>query len=645
MSRGHTLRVLLVQENIQSARYTRILLEEAGYLVDWRPAMTPDLLRHESLSDAVLFDFHCLDREALAGQQMMRVHPRWRSVPSLVVASINDRETRLLLQSLGADEVIPKPFSAQELIIRLQALFRATSPTPTMPARETAYAARPAFIRELAQFAASHTSPEAMEATMLQLLRSLRHTMNFDVGYVCAEGAPDRYCVVAHVGDATCNNARWYAPGMSYTGWIVEHKRPLIVPNIDKEARVRMLGRELGGNRHFHSFLGVPILRDEHVIGTVEVGFYRPSATNGQILQAMERAGHICSLALSNEQARRELTRQVGRGSSKDHEEIEMLPFVCRSAAMQEVMRVASRVRESSVPILLTGETGTGKGVMARYLHQSSARRQYPFVVISCATIPEAFQSKELFGIDQSAAPGIDACAGRFEECGEGTLLLDEVDHMPLSLQAKLLRVLDERQFSRTGGPTPLYFAGRVIATTSADLQAAIQAGTFLRELYHRLALIELCLPPLRTRCEDMPALVQHFNERFRLEQKLPMTELSGRLLRQLAVQPWPGNVRELKNAIERSILLSDGDEFTSQAALTHGSSQAVFSLDPMLEHAMENQLSVSDLEHQYARYVYEQVGRNKAKACRLLKINYRTLCNHLALEEHALPSRALQAM
>ena len=636
MSQGRPLRILLVQENIQSARYTRFLLEEAGYVVDWRSAVTPDLLRTESLSDAVLFDVHCLDREELAGQRLMREHPRWRTVPSLVAAVVPNRDTRMLLRSLGADEVIPKPFSAQELVIRLQALFRVASPTLPLPAREDEYAQRPAFHHERVQFAASHTSPEAVEATLLQLLRSLRRVMAFDVGYVCAEGAHDRYCVVAHVGDATCNNARWYVPGMSYTGWIVEQKQPLVVPDIDKEGRVRMLGRERGGNRHFHSFLGVPIVREEHVIGTVEVAFYRPSATNRQILEAMERAGQIASLALSNEQARRELTRQVGRGSGNDHEESEILPLVCQSAAMQEVLRVASRVRESAVPILLTGETGTGKGVMARYLHQSAARRRHPFVAISCATIPEAFQSRELFGIENLAVPGVEGRAGRFEECGEGTLFLDEVGHMPLSLQTKLLRVLDERQFSRIGASVPLHFGGRVVAATSADLKAAMQAGTFLPELYHRLALIELHMPPLRARREDIDTLAQHFNERFRLEQKLPVTELSMRCLRQLALQPWPGNVRELKNAIERSILLSDGAELTPPIVLSEVADQLPFSVGPLLDHAIENQWSAFDLENRYARYVYEQAGRNKAQACRVLKINYRTLCNHLEGEGEA---------
>ncbi len=639
MPHGRTRRILLVQENIQSARYTRFLLEEAGYLVDWRPTVTPEMLRTESPSDAVLFDFHFLDGGELSGQRMMREHPGWRAVPLLVAASVSDRETRLLLRSQGADEVIPKPFSAQELIIRLEALFRATSPSLPIPNPKAESTVNPAFLRQLAQFAASHTSPEAMEATMVQLLLFLRGAMAFDVGYVCAEGASGRYCVVAHVGDATCKNARWYVPGMSYTGWIAEHKQALVVPDIDKEDRVRMLGRERGGNRHFHSFLGVPILRDEHVIGTVEVAFYRPGAPNERTLHAMERAGQIAALALSNSQARRELTRQVGRGSNNDQEEIEMLPLVCQSAAMQDVLRAASRVRESAVPVLVTGETGTGKGVMARYLHQSTARRRQPFVWISCATIPESFQFRELFGIEKSIGPGIDGRAGRLEECGQGTLFLDEVGHMSLSLQAKLLRVLDDRQFSRVGANTVLHFAGRVVAATSVNLQAAIQAGTFLPELYHRLALIELCLPPLRQRSEDIPALAQHFNERFRLEQRLPVTELSAYQLWQLTTLPWPGNVRELKNAVERSILLSDGAEFALPGTCAPVAHQADFNLEHVLAHAMENQWSVPDLEQQYARYIYEQVGRNKAQACRILKINYRTLCNHLGSKGEALPS------
>ncbi len=631
-------RILMVQENIQSARYTRFLLEEAGYLVDWRPAMTAALLRAESPSDAVLFDLHFLDREELAAYRMMREHPRWRAVPSVVAANMFDRDTRLLLRSLGADEVLIKPFGAQELLIRLQALFRGVSPAPG--GHELEAAKRPGSIHELVEYASSHASPAAVEAIMVQLLRSLRREIAFDVGYVCAEGAPHRYSIVAHLGDATCNNARWYEPGMSYTGWIAQHKQPLIVPNIDLEARVRMLGRERGGNRNFHSFLGVPIMQREEVIGTMEVAFYRTSAPDGHSLQALEVAGQIASLALSNVQARRELTVQVGRGAGNNSEEIEILPVVCQSLAMQRVLRIAARVRDSAVPVLITGETGSGKGIIARYLHQTAGRRQQPFINISCATVPETLQSREMFGIEKGVAPGVDARAGRFEQCAAGTLFLDEVGHMPLSLQAKLLRVLDERRFSRIGSEAVQHFSGRVVAATSANLQAAMQAGTFLPELYHRLALIELPIPPLRERTGDIPALAQYFNERFRFEQKLPVKELSAHLLRQLTTQPWPGNVRELKNAVERSILLADGEELALAAQEATASPDAQ---DHMLEQAMEKEWSVPDLQLRYSRYVYEQVGRNKAHACRILKINYRTLCSYLGKGSSAMGAPAGQ--
>jgi DNA-binding NtrC family response regulator len=359
------------------------------------------------------------------------------------------------------------------------------------------------------------------------------------------------------------------------------------------------------------------------------VGCFRAGAWSERSLEAVEVAGQVATIALRNPKIRHQLSTQVRRRSGAEADDAHIPPIFCQSSAMQEVLQVAARVRESAVPVLITGETGSGKEIMARYLHEAAARRQHPFVPVLCAAVPETFQSREMFGIEKGAAPGVEGRGGRFEECGAGTLYLDEIGSMSLSLQAKLLRVLEERRFSRVGSGSSQYFAGRVVASTSTDLNAAMETGSFLPELYHRLALIELRVPPLRERLEDIPALAQHFAEQFCVEQKLPLHRLAPQLLGRLTTHAWPGNVRELKNAVERSLLLSDGAEITF-AGRQDSPPPSEFSMTHLLEQAMEKQWSVPELQLKYSHYVYEQVGRNKAHACRILRINYRTLCNYL---------------
>jgi two-component system, NtrC family, response regulator HydG len=207
-------------------------------------------------------------------------------------------------------------------------------------------------------------------------------------------------------------------------------------------------------------------------------------------------------------------------------------------------------------------------------------------------------------------------------------LLLDEIGHMSISLQAKLLRILDQRSFSRIGSREVRPFKGRIVATTAADLNAAMQAGTFLPELYHRLGVVKLVVPPLRLRPQDIIPLFQHFARTLSEEHNLVAPAPKPEWVMRMMAHSWPGNVRELRNAVERSILLYDGERFSvgeEQEDLPKAAG------DSLMTMAMHQHWSVPELQARYARFVYEQVDCNKAHACRILQINYRTLCNHLA--------------
>jgi DNA-binding NtrC family response regulator/DNA-binding response OmpR family regulator len=627
-------RVLLIHENVRSARFIQYVLEEAGHAVEWKPFLTPALLRSGTNADAVIFDLHFLDQEDQASLRSMCEHPRWKGVPVLVTAGILHRQARLLLSRIGAHDVMLRPLrpaDGQELLVRLSSLLNNPDQPQSIPSttiaarnRETGHST---FLSDIATLASVDVSAGSAEAILVQLLRSFRRVVPFDVGFVCAETEPDRYMVVAHLGDDAFVTSRCYEPGMSFTGWIALHKQALVIPDIEREARVRMVGRELGTNRNLRSFVGVPLMYDGHVVGTMEAACYKSGALGAHSAAALQHTAEVASLALRQVQARQQLAQQVLQ-RYRITEQDQSLGLICESPAMRDLLRVASRIRETRTPVLITGETGTGKEVLARYLHATASRRRQPFVGMSCAAIAENVQSQELFGIESGILPGVEERAGRLEESAGGTLLLDEIGHMSISLQAKLLRSLDQRSYSRIGSGEVRPFAGRVVATTNIDLNKAMNSGTFLPELYHRLAVVTLAMPPLRRRQQDIVPLFQDFAHHFSEEHNLPAPGLNPEWVPRMMAYSWPGNVRELRNAVERCILLYDGKKFSfgqDQEERQEASSDSLMSM------AMQKCWSAPELQARYAQFVYEQVNGNKSRACRILRINYRTLCNHLA--------------
>jgi len=227
-------------------------------------------------------------------------------------------------------------------------------------------------------------------------------------------------------------------------------------------------------------------------------------------------------------------------------------PIISHSAQMTEVLRVVDRVAQAGVTVLLTGESGTGKELVARRVHRVS-RRSGPFVPVNCAALPAALLESELFGHERGAFTGADRSrVGRFEQAQGGTIMLDEVGELPLELQAKILRVLEERVIDRLGGRQRVPIDVAVIAATNRDLALAVQDGTFREDLFHRLSVIPIRLPPLRERTEDIPLLVRHFLKTL----GAPEVSVAPRLLSELERAPWTGNVRELKNTISRMLLL-----------------------------------------------------------------------------------------
>ncbi len=290
-----------------------------------------------------------------------------------------------------------------------------------------------------------------------------------------------------------------------------------------------------------------------------------PAATLEGALLA-ERVGARASLIEPVEP--RELVERLAtvadEGPTVDFPDVGDLPgtttIVGESPAMAPVFALVARAAPSPSTVLVTGESGTGKELVARALHEHGERPDGPFVAINCAAIPETLLESELFGHEKGAFTGAVARrAGRFEQAHGGTLFLDEIGDMSPVLQAKVLRALEERAVERVGGSESRPVDVRVVAATHTDLRAAIEAGRFREDLYYRLAVVEIGLPPLRERRGDVRLLALHFGARFARVHRRPVRAITGEALRRLEAESWPGNVRELRNVMDRAVLLSSG--------------------------------------------------------------------------------------
>lgn len=268
----------------------------------------------------------------------------------------------------------------------------------------------------------------------------------------------------------------------------------------------------------------------------------------------------VLRLAESARKARRGLKEAPGLGRVLDSEDYQE-GIVGRSEAMQEVFKVIGQVAPSDVTVLVTGESGTGKELVARCIHQHSGRARRPFVAVNCAAIPENLIESELFGHERGAFTGATGQrAGRFEQCDGGTIFLDEIGDMALSTQTKILRVLQEGEIQRVGGAETIQVDVRVIAATNRDLEEMVAARTFREDLYYRLNVVRLRLPPLRERMEDLPLLVDFVLQKLEKTRKVRAKRLAPDAMAVLQNHRWPGNVRELENAIYRSAVMAQGE-------------------------------------------------------------------------------------
>ena len=303
--------------------------------------------------------------------------------------------------------------------------------------------------------------------------------------------------------------------------------------------------------------------------------------------------------------------------------------------AWRRVVERAEAVASSTATVLILGESGTGKEVVARYIHQRSDRRHGPFVALNCAALPDGLLESELFGHEKGAFTGaVSMKKGKFELAHGGTLLLDEIGEIPLHLQAKLLRVLQEEEVDRLGGKTPIKFDVHVIATTNRNLKEAVEKGEFRQDLFYRLNVIPLRLPPLRERRRDIFLLADHFIRRYSGRYGKPVKELSAAARERFLAYEWPGNVRELENMIERAVLLSGGDRLEPWD-LWDGEDcapppAAAAAEAPSFVDGNGKMMPLREAERQMILQALRKTDNNRTHAAKMLGISVRTLRNKL---------------
>jgi formate hydrogenlyase transcriptional activator len=407
--------------------------------------------------------------------------------------------------------------------------------------------------------------------------------------------------------DQTDGAARWKSYGEEHawpdipieetTIWSVyQEQRALWIEDCQQDERL-VVRKEAGnaGGVEYRALCRLPLCASRGCFGVLSIASSRPYSYSAQDIRFLLLAADQVALGLANSLLHAEVQRlktEFGGQEVYVHDEVQSEPcfeeIVGRSPALQRTLREVEVVAPTDSGVLVQGETGTGKELIAQAIHNRSPRRDRPFIKVNCAAIPSGLLESELFGHEKGAFTGaIMRKPGRFELADKGTLFLDEVGDIPLDLQAKLLRVLQEHEFERLGSTRTQQVDVRVIAATHRDLKQMVEEGTFRSDLFYRLHVFPLVVPPLRERREDIPLIARHFVDKYAQRMKRRIETIPARTMELMANYSWPGNVRELQNFVERAVILSPGTSLRApleelQQDTTQASTTSLSTLEEM---------------------------------------------------------------
>ena len=357
------------------------------------------------------------------------------------------------------------------------------------------------------------------------------------------------------------NRALTIPAGQGFAGWVIRHGRPILSNDPQSDAR---LFTDVGGNFEIKSLMCAPLMLDGKPAGVIEMLNTRKSGgfNNGD-LELLVMFARMAASALTKH--RKFQTMENARSAFWEADRRRNRMVGLQSRAMKEVMAMAQVAANSSATVLLMSESGTGKELTARSIHRWSPRAKGPFVAVNCVALTTDLLASELFGHEKGAFTGAVARKiGKFELADKGAIFLDEIGELSPDLQSRLLRVLQEREFQRVGGNESIRVDVRIIAATNRDLEREVALGRFREDLYYRLNVIKISLPPLRERKQDIRELVQFFIQRFCREMGRPIMALDPGAEQALEAYDWPGNVRQLQNTIERAVVLTRGSIITA---------------------------------------------------------------------------------
>ena len=530
-----------------------------------------------------------------------------------------------------ADESGSIVFHAPELIPSRSSVEHSGSPaenTSSRPARTEASEARKlGTLVDVSQAMAGAVSLHAGLAGVLEVLARRCGAVRGAVALI--DEQTRELQVRAAAGPSGQGHATRYRLGEGITGTVAETGEAMVVPLISQDARFLHRAAVRGERRGSEfSFVCVPVVLHRRVVGTLSIELvHKADREFERLLKFLKVVTSMISQGIRIhrllEVDRQKLVAENTQLREELHQKYDFSSMVGTSGPMRQMYHEMARVAERNTTVLIRGESGTGKELIASAIHYHSPRAKKPFVKVNCAALPETLIESELFGHERGAFTGAESRKkGRFEMANGGSLFLDEIGELSPATQAKLLRVLQEREFERVGGTDPVRVDVRVIAATNRDLERALSEGLFREDLYYRLNVFPIFIPPLRERRADILPLADHFAEKYAREHGKPIKRISTSAIDQLACYHWPGNVRELENTIERAVLMADGE-------VIHG-----HHLPPTLQTAEATgttvSTSLSAAVHTFERSIIEDALKstrgNRAQASRLLGTTERVM-------------------
>ncbi len=391
------------------------------------------------------------------------------------------------------------------------------------------------------------------------------------------------------------------------------------------------------GKKGIRSLLCLPLVLGERIIGVLNLSNSTPNSFAPEIERILSIISNATAVALENTRLYEKLRESRDRLA---HENVGLKTQILKkfsseniigtSPSFAEIMRITEKVSGVDVNVLITGESGTGKEMIARTLHYKSPRLECPFIAVNCASLPENLLESELFGIEKGVATGVEKRPGKFEIAQSGTIFLDEVGDMSLSTQAKILRVIQEREFQRVGSNRTIKLDVRIISATNKNLIDEVEKGSFREDLYYRLKVVEIHLPPLRKRRDDIPLLANYFLRIFSEKHKKGEKWLSREAMDVLTAAQWNGNVRELENVIEQAVILSSSEIITPDDIYITGSKSkscvGIFIPENRMDYKQTMQEVMDIAEEQIISNALKNSDNNRTKAARILGIGRRTL-------------------